>query len=144
MSVVCRCFQIQYALLIVVSSLAVIGCGGSGGRDLPKLGQVTGTVTLDGQPLADAVVSFQSKEAGRVASGGTDTDGNYTIYLLNDIEGAPVGTNQVMIVTAKPGDDSIPGSAKPETLPAKYNAETELTADVQPGDNEFNFDLTSN
>ncbi|WP_231753254.1 carboxypeptidase-like regulatory domain-containing protein [Rosistilla carotiformis] len=104
---------------------------------------MTGTVTLDGQPLADAVVSFQSKDAGRVASGATDAAGNYTIYLLNDIEGAPVGTNQVMIVTAKPGDDAIPGSAKPEVLPAKYNAESELSADVQPGDNQFDFELTS-
>lgn len=130
-------------LTLGLALLAFVGCGGSGASDLPDLGKVTGVVTLDGAPLADATVSFQSKEAGRMASGKTDAQGRYTLYLLNDIEGAPVGQNEVYITTAVPADDADPKSGKPERLPAKYNAKTTLSAEVEPGKNEFNFDLQS-
>lgn len=127
------------ALLLVVVAVSLAGCGAS---DLPELGRVSGVVTLDGKPLQDAGVAFQGPN-GRLATGVTDAGGNYSLVLLNDTMGAVVGTNQVHITTAKPGDDAVPGSAVKETLPARYNTKTTLTRDVKAGGNTFNFDLES-
>ncbi|WDI44502.1 carboxypeptidase regulatory-like domain-containing protein [Bremerella sp. P1] len=130
-------------LLLVALATTCAGCFQSKPADQPDLGEVSGNVTLDGSPLADATVSFQSVELGRLASGKTDAQGHYELNLLNDTKGAVVGANKVLITTAQPGDDAVPGSAKPETLPKKYNDKSELTADVKEGSNEFNFDLQS-
>lgn len=130
-------------LFLLACALGSAGCSGSRPDDLPELGEVTGTVTLDGAPLSDATVSFQSDELGRMASGKTDAAGHYELILLNETKGAVVGSNKVFITTSHPGEDGVPGSAKKETLPKKYNKETELTKDVKSGKNEFNFDLQS-
>ncbi|EAQ79754.1 carboxypeptidase-like regulatory domain-containing protein [Blastopirellula marina] len=123
--------------------LVIAGCGGGRAGDVPDLGTVSGTVTLDGKPLADATVGFHSATAKRVSTGVTDNEGKYSMYLMNDIQGAPLGDNTVTISTAKMGDDAVPGSSKPETLPAKYNNKSTLTADVKAGDNTFDFPLQS-
>ncbi|UUO05914.1 carboxypeptidase-like regulatory domain-containing protein [Blastopirellula sp. J2-11] len=128
------------ALLILI---AAVGCGQHRASDLPDLGEVSGTVTLDGKPLPEATVSFQSTEVGRMASGMTDSAGQYKLYLLNDISGAPLGQNDVYITTARPADDSKPGSGRPEKLPAIYHAKSTLSADVKSGANTFDFDLKS-
>ncbi|MBA2114332.1 carboxypeptidase-like regulatory domain-containing protein [Bremerella alba] len=137
-------FVRSFAMLCVLLSLfASGGCGPSASKDVPELGEVSGTVTLDGKPLADATVGFQSEAAKRVSTGQTDSEGKYTMYLMNDIKGVPLGVNKVTISTAKPGDDAVPGSAKKETLPSKYNQRTTLTADVKEGENTFDFSLDS-
>lgn len=129
------------ALLLLVT--LTLGCFGYRASDLPELGEVTGVVTLDGNPLPEATVSFQSTEAGRMASGVTDDQGKYRLYLLNDISGAPVGVNDVYITTARPADDSKPGSGRKEILPPVYHAKSTVTKEVKPGDNTFDFQLES-
>ncbi|MBA2117512.1 carboxypeptidase-like regulatory domain-containing protein [Bremerella alba] len=128
---------------ILMGAVWCSGCSSAKPSDQPDLGEVSGTVTLDGNPLSDATVSFQSVELGRMASGKTDAQGHYELILLNDTKGAVVGANKVFITTAQPGDDANPGSAKRETLPKKYHEKSELTADVKAEPNEFNFDLNS-
>jgi hypothetical protein len=113
----------------------------SSDRGLPELGEVSGQVTLDGQPLADAAVTFQpvaGEEAGSKVSasvGRTDADGNYELNYVKDIQGAAVGAHRVMIQAPLPTGQ--------EQLPPRYNLSTELTADVQSGGNTFDFPLTS-
>ena len=123
--------------------LMAAGCGGGGSADAPDLGVVTGTITLDGKPLPGATVGFLSTSEQRVSTGKTDSEGHYTMFLRNDIKGAPLGQNSVTVSTVVLGDDSVPGSGKPETLPAKYNSKTTLSADVEPGENTINFALDS-
>ena len=110
-------------------------CGGCSHSDRPALGLVRGTVTFDGSPLAGAFVVFTPHEGGRQSSGYTNQDGIYELTYLRDIKGAKVGTHKVAIATAT--------EQSAERLPARYNAETTLQAEVKPGDNELNFDLTS-
>jgi len=117
-----------FALLMPVACL--VGCGDSSG---PELGKVSGTVTLDGAPLAGATVEFHPQGEGvRPSFGATDADGGYELMFLRDKPGAPVGMNTVMI-TVDP----------PQEVPAKYNKSSELTADVKSGSNQFDFNLTS-
>jgi hypothetical protein len=127
--------------------LAVLlgGCGG-GPKDQPDLGTVSGQVTLDGKPVAGAVVTFQPKESGRPSTAETDLQGNYQLIYSSREMGAKVGLHSVRVTTEVPVsyDDAgkvIPGSGKPEIIPDRYNANSELEHEVKPGPNEINLEL---
>ena len=132
------------------------GCGGP--SDQPELGQVTGTVTLDGKPLSGIAVVFQP-ESGRPARGMTDAEGKYELTYIRETKGTKVGPNRVEIAPSEdggaeeseesenPDDESQPvtkpsKSGKP-TIPPRYNVQSELKADVKAGENTFDFQLES-
>ncbi len=117
----------------------VSGCGDRG-----DLSQVTGTVTLDGQPLADALVVFTPLTGGRPAAARTDASGSYTLVYDRQGTGAIQGEHMVTIST-RMERELADGTLEdiPERVPAQYNFRSELTADIQEGQNEFHFDLES-
>lgn len=131
--------KLRYALPALALLLAVSGCGG----DPYGLSQVTGVVTMDGAPLPSAAVSFRPA-SGRPAQGITDQDGRYELIYIRDIRGAEQGAYTVSITTYREASpDPVAGKPKPETIPARYNKQSTLTAEVESGANEINFDLTS-
>ncbi|HCS53380.1 carboxypeptidase-like regulatory domain-containing protein [Rubinisphaera sp.] len=135
--------NIQF-LSVALFCFMLTGCGGSSG---PPLGNVSGTVTLDGKPLEDATVTFYPGE-GRSAIGTTDASGNYTLQFNQDRAGAPIGENIVSITTKREPyhDESNTGNdieGRKEVVPLRYHAKSELKADVKSGSNTFNFDLES-
>jgi hypothetical protein len=131
--------------------VAVAGCG-LGGTSTPRE-PVSGTVTFDGHPLEAGTIQFQP--AGRaegVASWATITAGRFDIPRA---EGPVPGKYMVAIFNA-PGDRPAGGSAdatvpvprsrnrsaRTDAIPARYNARSELTAEVKAGGpNSFTFDL---
>lgn len=120
----------------------VLGCLGCGGSKLPELGTVRGKVTMDGSPLAGAMVQFHSESGGRPGTGTTDKDGVYELIYLDRVKGAMVGPNRVEITTVFPEGEPTPG--KGETIPAKYSGTSStLKAVVKPGTNTFDFALES-
>jgi len=126
------CFGVATTLFLIV------GCG-------PKdVGGVSGTVTLGGQPLDGAMITFSpTKEGGSSGVGQTDSAGYYTLSYSAGVKGAQQGENEVRITTfreAEPdGDPSQP--AVPEKVPAKYNVKTELKVEVKSGSNKLDFNL---
>jgi hypothetical protein len=133
----------QLGGLLVCTGLVVSGCGTS---QPSNVGKVSGKVTLEGQPLADALVTFSPvKQGGSSAIGKTDAGGQYSLSYAQGIEGAEVGENRVSISTFDEGD---PGGDPPrpqvlEKVPLKYNLRTELVRDVKAEGNTFDFDLKS-
>lgn len=127
---------------LLVFLVALTGCSGGVG-DRPDIGRVSGVVTLDGNPVSGAQVTFQPV-AGRPSAGETDASGKYVLLYSEGVEGAKVGACTVRISKEdqKFDKDGELLSSK-ETLPAKYNLETELTETVQAGDNTIDFTLTS-
>lgn len=121
----------------LVSIAALAGCGSGHST-------VEGTVTLDGEPLPDAEVTFKPKGGGRPAMATTDQDGKFTLQYSQSEEGAPAGEYTVTITTAttKEGPDGEDIDV-PEKLPPKYNVDSELNVTVEGGKNEFPFDLES-
>ncbi|QDS87198.1 hypothetical protein EC9_13760 [Rosistilla ulvae] len=132
-------FPIVTAFPFLCALTLIAGCSGPP-SDQPDLGQVTGVVTLDGEPLPAAQIVFQPTE-GRASNGLTDAEGNYVLDFNLDTPGAKVGSHQVRITTFSEVDPSQ--EPTPELLPAKYHSKTELTATVAAGDNEIPFDLQS-
>lgn len=127
-----------------MSSLCVflgLGCGPADGLHLAT---VTGTVTLEGQPVPEAVVMF-TPEAGGGSSGVTDVDGRFQLTYNSDRQGAVVGKHQVRISTARTSigeeEDGTSKPATPEVIPVNYNVRSELVYDVVPGPNEIDFAL---
>lgn len=115
----------------LVFSVCLLGCGSSG----PEIASVEGTVTLDGQPLANASVVFVP-EGGRPAGASTDAQGKYVLNFSGGRKGALPGKNVVRISTlmGETTDDNgqmVPGT--PETIPAKYNAQSTLEFNVEAG-----------
>lgn len=120
----------------------------------PATAPVSGKVTLNGKPLANAWVSFQpvaegnNKDPGRGSSGKTDAEGKYSLRVDEKTRGAIVGKHRVMIQPAEDGGsggqdaDSGGPRSKKFYLPSRYNMATTLTCDVPPGGREdANFDL---
>jgi len=119
--------------LFLLFATALNGCGGS--AEVPALGQVTGTVTLDGDPLVGVNVVFKPAE-GRAATGLTDAEGKYTLLYNANNPGSKTGANTVSM-------DWPTGTPDAQLLPSKYTSKSELTADVVAGSNTFDFKLES-
>jgi len=85
-----------FSLLGLLVTCALVGCG----SDLPKTVPVTGTVTLDGKPLAGASVNLLSDEGSLPSSGITDESGNFLLKtMVGDkmVDGATVGSHRVAV-----------------------------------------------
>ncbi len=140
----------RLAAVCAVGLLTLGGCG----KGRPELGQVAGRVTLDGKPLAGAVVMFFPLAGGRTASGTTDAQGEYRLTTFGPDDGALLGAAAVTIskqvVTGATADDHglsgppVPGSIHTQSvLPERlaWPKESGLTADVKPGKNRCDFEL---
>jgi hemoglobin len=92
---------------------------------------VSGVVTLDGKPLADAVVRFVPEAAtADDYSGSTNADGKYVL------SGVKPGKYAVSISKRKNKED--PAS---ELLPARYNAQSSLRVEVPQAESVLDFAL---
>ena len=129
-------------LMACAASAFVAGCGESG----PDIASVSGTVTMDGEPLANASVVFAGT-SGRPAGGATDSEGKYVLNFSGGRQGAQPGKYKVRISTAADpweDDDGTMMPATAETVPIRYNSDTELEFEVVEGQaNVADFDLTS-
>lgn len=116
------------------------GCGKS---DTPDLGEVSGTIKLDGQPLAGALVEFTPvKGRGSVAT--TDAEGHYTLKYTNDLNGAVLGSHTVRISTGKPASSGEGGQGQkaiPERIPPEYNSRSDKQVEVKAGSQTYDYDI---
>jgi predicted small lipoprotein YifL len=121
---------------LILSVALIAGCGRSGPRTYP----VSGTVSMDGQPLATGKIFLIDPETHLDADVGDIVDGQFEFR-------AQAGAKRVELrAERKTGQQShFGGEVTEEALPARYNSESELTVEVtQDGDeNEFAFDLQS-
>ena len=137
--------MIRRAWILFLLPLLAAGCGG--GSHAP----VSGKVTLDNKPLANAAITFQpvasqgSEAAGLSSSAITDANGQFTLKCADGKAGAVVGKHRVSITTLAVGaDDSDAGGKARELVPRRYNVETTLEFEVKSGGHsDANFDLKS-
>jgi hypothetical protein len=131
-------WRISISFTLMALSGLLAGCNP---EKLPRLGKVTGTVTLEGQPVADARIQFDGANPGEPPSTGTtDASGKYELYYSRGHKGATVGEHTVSISTYEPATDDNP-QVKKETIPTKYNGKSELKSTVKGGTNKIDFDL---
>jgi hypothetical protein len=154
---------------IAVAALCclIMGCsGGSGGAPRVTTHKVTGKVTFNGTPVANANVTFSPTGPGiPSAMGLSDTQGMYTLTTYDAGDGAAAGTYKVMVYkTAPKAENSAPqhdptgktATMKPQghggkagaaggggsLLPEKYaSADTPLQKTVNEGENTIDLAL---
>lgn len=124
--------------MLAAAILSTVGCFKG---DTPELGYVEGNVTLDGEPLEGALITFYPQGGGRPSYGRTNASGWYEMIYTNQAKGVLPGEHSISISTFQRAEDGVEGS--PETVPAKYNVETELTRTVEASDNVIDFELDS-
>ncbi|MDR0609377.1 MAG: carboxypeptidase-like regulatory domain-containing protein [Planctomycetaceae bacterium] len=139
-------------LATVISAIFVTamfsGCGSAMNSRYTELqlANVTGTITLDGQPLANAQVQFEQN--GSFSYGVTNANGDYQMYFDTKHTGVRPGQCIVRIWTTMkgPGFDEMmqENTVTKETIPVRYNHESTLSAMVEPKKSQsFDFDLQS-
>lgn len=141
----------------------LLGCGGSG----PKLAKVSGMVTLDGVPYANALVNFQPMATGDNPNPGvgsvgrTDASGRYRLMTINKEDGAVVGLHRVRITTV-PGHgamveetnklgtpDDAPGAGpksktEMDPIPLEWNENSKIEFEVRTGGtDQAHFDIVT-
>ena len=136
---------------VLLFMAAVVGCGPT--SQYPPLGRVGGVVTLDGQPVEGASVSF-FPEQGRSSTSTTDAQGRYDLIYVGSVWGATIGSHRVAIqkvvqdpkYVPYPLEQSIndPGPKIVNLLPARFaGTKSELSAVVSKGKNTIDFHLES-
>ena len=142
-------------LAILWPLVVALGCGG--GSSGPPLVPVEGTVTFEGQPLANANVQLipQGQNLGQTGFAKTDTAGKFAIGTADGkTKGAAAGEYKVVIskhvkpdgsdYVARPDEDPMLANFK-ELLPAVYSnpEQTKLSTNVPAeGKKDVSFKLT--
>jgi hypothetical protein len=112
----------------------LVGCGPSG----PKTYPISGTVSWNGQPVPKGHIVFASADGSMAPDAGAILDGRFAFR-------AKAGHKRVEVYADResgPPDPVMHIAPRESYIPAEYNAQTTLTAEVVAGaDNEFNFDL---
>lgn len=100
---------------------------------------------MDDKPLPNAVIMFVPV-GGRPSAAETNENGQYVLEFSAGRKGAIPGVNRVEINTARQAyeKDGKNYPAVKESVPAKYNRNTELEFNVEPGkSNVADFHLQS-
>jgi hypothetical protein len=127
------CTTPRRTVVLVLLLVPLAGCGHSG----PQIAPVHGHIKLDGQPLANADIQFQPDGSQRSSSGRTDADGQYSLMYKRGQPGAMVGQHTVRISV------SSEVVKHPPIIAARFDTKSELVREVKSGDNEFDFDVTT-
>lgn len=125
---------------LLAALLALAGCSSA-----PPEGDVSGTITIDGQPSPEGTyITFTPSDGIRSPQGAEVKEGKYAIRV-------PVGATRVAVRAAKkvserkaydaPNSPMVPKML--DILPKKYNEETTLTYDVVAGKQEKSWELST-
>ena len=126
------------AIVSAACLIMAVGCSGDNRQSLQ------GSVTLDDAPLATGYISFSPRAGTPGPTAGSEiTDGRFAIERTR---GTFPGMFRVEITASRPSGrhvEGVPGEVYEQFLPARYNTESELTANVVGGSkNNLEFKLT--
>ena len=121
-------------MMVGACLLPLIGCGESSDSRLPNRNEISGTVTLDGQEIDNGSITFFSEKdaAQGIQASGSIKDGKYEILVTP----GPKKVKISQTVETKPNFFE-------NMVPAKFNTQTTLEADVNEENRQFDFELLS-
>lgn len=132
--------------LVYLSLLAFTpGCARQGTPQVPLV-PIEGQITLNGQPLDNALIRFEPVKETKGPSGVAPVKGG--AYSLDQKHGVPVGNLRVEISDLPPADGEPPAGEKlapkpPEVIPLRYGRDSSVVVKTQDGPNKHDFTLTS-
>lgn len=120
------------ALALVIA--VFVGCSKG-----PAMGDIYGTVTLDGKPLETGTINFFPVNGDTQTTGGVIKNGKFEVRVPVSKQIVKIAST---IVTSPPGTPDELLTFK-KLVPDKYNLKSELRLDVKAGRNEPVYDLKS-
>jgi hypothetical protein len=132
-------------ILIAIFTFAMTGCSNS------DFGEVTGTVTIDGEPApAGLNIIFEPQVEGGSQSGGiTQEGGAFEMHFTRDQKGVMVGTSIVRIEKSDDFDEeaaiATSGSEAVDRLriPPEFGSESTFEVEVKPGEQVIDIPITT-
>ena len=129
--------------IFMLCCVAAIGCSGDGRSE------VSGRVTLNGQPIAEGAINFIPVEGNVGPGAGVEIrDGK---YFIARVKGVSPGKNRVELRAFRETGKKVQDpTGKPGTMtferamafPPEYNDRSTLVKDVKPGSDTIDFDIT--
>ncbi len=136
--------RLALSLALAPFALGVWGCGASG----PTRYEVSGKVTLKGQPLDDGIIEFLPEDNQGTKSGAQILNG---AYRIPKDKGLAAGKYRVVLYAgdgttgggnAEPSGPDQPGGVPgKERIPPQFNEKTTLVREVKAGSTTFDFDI---
>jgi len=150
--------------LSLVCLVCSAGCGSNAEMtgDHPATSPVTGVVTYNQAPVANATVTFSPENQGPGAFGRTNDEGRYTLTSFETPGDGAVPGNYIVLITKYETEAPVAAATDPEEyvppdpnapapvikppaslLPIRYSQLTtsDLRATVKAEDNTINFEL---
>lgn len=144
---------------LMLLGTAVLGCSTGPVTDYSGLGlvEVSGKVTLDGDPVAGAAVFFLEPDE-TYSFGVTDDAGYYKMMFNSEKSGVTPGQKRVEITTTKnplgeaagseefeefEEDPDAPANPGGELIPACYNTDSQLNVVIDESESSLDFELRS-
>jgi hypothetical protein len=132
-------------MTLVVAASVLAGCSNE-----PPYGDVFGKVTLDGKPISEGAIRFVPIDGKTSSAGALIKDGEYRQKVrINkvrvEISSPNLAVRAQRSPTSKPGElvESDVEATPTDLIPARYNVNSDLELDLNPGDNPQDFDLKS-
>mgnify|MGYP003409977499 CR=1 FL=1 len=124
------------ALGLAISSLLILGCG-------PSIGVVLGTVTIDGQPVSGGVISYVSADGAASPATSNIEGGKYEVRTMAGKKFVQISAPHVVGKRKEYEGEGAPlVEITDESLPPRYNSQTELSFEVQRGSNVQDWQLS--
>ena len=123
---------------VLLAAILIAGCSKS------NLGVVTGTISVDGTPAKSGSIAFFPTNRKSSTAGSEIVDGRYTAKVA--LGAAKVEIRVPKVVGKKKLYDKPDSPMKDvlsESLPRKYNDETELKLDIHAGETVQDYELAT-
>ncbi|NOX55775.1 MAG: DUF4198 domain-containing protein [Planctomycetes bacterium] len=142
-------WRVASAVLVAAGLTCVLpGCAGG-----PATVEVSGTVTFDGKPIPDGQITFHPAQGTGRSYSGKIENGKFSFQCEPGAKKVEItATREVKADASKLSpeeqvqleEEGAEGTVPEQYIPARYNTQTELTAEVkESGDNTFEFNLKS-
>jgi len=101
--------------------------------------KVSGTVTIDGEPLPNAMIQVCPTD-GKAAFGNADEQGRFSLTSMKPDDGCVTGTHKVVVVAV----EEAPGNKQLNFAPLKYGqlSTTDLTLTIDGPMEDAKIELT--
>ena len=122
--------------LPILAGLCIAGCSHE-----PRLHPVSGSITFEGQPIPDGDILFITPDGTRGPDPAKVLGGKYELKTTEGKKRVEISASKIRPGGARgAGGEPVPE----EYVPARYNTQSELTAEVQAAaKNVFDFELKS-
>ncbi|WP_254510138.1 hypothetical protein [Anatilimnocola floriformis] len=125
----------RFVLVLMLALAFCTGCAKKG----PKFFPVSGTVTLDGQPLPEGTIHFKSTATGGLPESLPVKDGKFAGKAVEGACRVEVTAYRQIPIAGEMG-----GSVQEPLIASRFNSLSTLTAEVKAaGPNAFDFKVES-